>query len=420
MTDIATNATGHYDVIVVGGGPAGLAAATELKRLGVPKVVVLERESAAGGIPRHCGHSPFGMREFTRILTGPQYAKRLVAAARDDGVELLTSTTVVEANSGGRLLITTDSGAEEIAAQRIVIATGVRETPRAARLISGTRPLGVVNTGALQSMIYLKNRKPFERPVIVGTELVSFSALQTCRHAKIHPVAVLEETDRVTARWPSALFARMAGVPLHLKTRLLGIEGDKYVSAVVVEDDRGNRRRIECDGVILTGRFTPEVSLARSGHLAVDSASCGPVVDQFGRCSDSAYFATGNILRPVETAGWSWNEGRQTGRWVADDLAGKLPRHDRELQITAIDHLIRFAVPQRVLLPHEKTGMQNLQMRFTRTAKGDLIALGDKGVILKRRMNVSPERRFLVPLKKLADGCDGGRVELRFDELGVV
>ena len=418
MTDNAARATKHYDVIVVGGGPAGLAAATELKRLGIPKVVVLEREPVAGGIPRHCGHSPFGMREFKRVLTGPRYAKRLVEKARDTGVELLTSTTVVEAKPDGRLLVTSDRGPEDMTARRIVIATGVRETPRAARLISGMRPLGVINTGALQSMIYLKNRKPFERPVIVGTELVSFSAIQTCRHAKIHPVAVLEEADRVTARWPSALFARMAGVPLHLKTRLIGIEGDKCVSAAIVEDGSGNRRKIECDGIILTGRFTPEVSLARSGHLAVDSASCGPVVDQFGRCSDPAYFATGNILRPVETAGWSWNEGRQTGRWVADDLAGKISHHDHELQITTGDDLIRFAVPQRILLPLEATGMQALQLRFSRTARGNLVALSDKKVIWKKRMHVRPERRFLVPLDKLIRSCEIRRMELRFDELG--
>jgi len=193
MSDAVNSATVHYDVIVIGGGPAGLSAATELKRLGVPRVAVFEREPVAGGIPRHCGHSPFGMREFTRVLSGPEYAKRMVKVALDAGVEVLTSTSVVEAMPGGRLIITSNKGLEEKTARRVVIATGVRETPRAPRMISGTRPLGVVNTGALQSMIYLKNQKPFERPVIVGTELVSFSAIQTCRHAKIRPVAMFED-----------------------------------------------------------------------------------------------------------------------------------------------------------------------------------------------------------------------------------
>jgi len=417
MSDAVNSAAANYDVIVIGGGPAGLSAATELKRLGVSRVAVIEREPIAGGIPRHCGHSPFGMREFMRVLSGPQYAKKMVKVTLDAGVEVLTSTSVVEAMPGGRLIITSNKGLEEKTARRIVIATGVRETPRAPRMISGTRPLGVLNTGALQSMIYLKNQKPFERPVIVGTELVSFSAIQTCRHAKIRPVAMFEESDRVTARWPTAEFARLVGVPVQLKTRLLEIRGNERTSAVVVLDHNGVKHTIECDGVILTGQFTPDVSLARNGHLAVDPASGGPVVDQFGRCSDPAYFATGNILRPVETAGWCWNEGRKTGRWVANDLAGKLSQQGRKLQIVTGDNIVRFAVPQRIQLPYGTAGMQDLQLRFSKSAKGNLVALSDNKVVYKKRMNVHPERRFLIPLSKIVGSREGGRIELRFSEL---
>lgn len=417
MSDITSSATAHYDVVVAGGGPAGLAAATELKRLGVSNVAVFEREPEAGGIPRHCGHPPFGMREFRRILSGPKYAKKLVETTLAAGVEINTSATVVEARPSGELLVTTEHGAREIKARRIVYATGVRETPRSARLISGSRPLGIINTGALQSMIYLKNRIPFERPLIVGTELVSFSAIMTCRYAKIRPIAMIEETSRVIARWPLALYPPMVGVPLHLNTRLVSIEGNERVNAAVVENVNGNRREIGCDGVILTGRFTPEASLARSGHLAVDPASGGPVIDQYGRCSDPAYFAAGNVLRPVETAGWSWNEGRQTGRWVADDLAGNLPSQNRELRIVTTGHLIRFAVPQRIVLPRAATSMQHLQVRFSQTARGDLVVLNGQMVVWKKRISVHPERRFLVPIDELVSGLDAGRLELRFDEL---
>ncbi len=145
-------------------------------------------------------------------------------------------------------------------------------------------------------MVYLKNRRPFDRPLIIGTELVSFSAILTCRNAGIRPVAMLGETDHITARWPCALFPRLVGIPLHLGTKLIRIEGDQRVTGAIVYDSKGRERVFECDGVVLTGWFTPEASLARSGHLLVDPASGGPVVDQFGRCSDPVYFATGNQI----------------------------------------------------------------------------------------------------------------------------
>jgi len=407
----------NIDVAIIGGGPAGLSAATELKRLGVDRVVVLEREPEAGGIPRHCGHPPFGMREFKRVMTGPRYAKKLVTSALNSGVELRTSTTIVEARTDGHLLLTSDNGVEEMRARRVIYATGVREMPRSARLISGTRPLGVVSTGALQSMIYLKGRKPFERPIIVGTELVSFSAIMTCRHAGIKPVAMIEEADRVTARWPSGLFPRLIGIPLHLNTRLVGIVGDKRVTSIEVENADGTRRTIACDGVILTGRFIPEAALARSGHLEVDTASGGPVVDQFGRCSDPAYFATGNVLRPVETAGWSWNEGRQTGRWVAQDLAGKLPTPAKTIRISTSDPMIKFVIPQRLSLPADlSSGMKNLQLRVTRRAKGTLVAMCGDQTLWEITLNSRPERRILVPIEHLVDNLKGETIELRFDE----
>jgi len=311
------------DVIIIGGGPAGLAAGVALKQAGVAHVVVLEREAQAGGIPRHCGHPPFGMREFKRIYTGPQYARRLVETALAAGVEIQTLTTVVEALPGGKLLVSSDQGVTEMSARRIIYATGTREMSRSARLISGSRPLGVLNTGALQTMVYLKNRKPFERPVIVGTELVSFSAIATCRHMGIKPVAMLEENARITTRLPLGLAAPVMGVPLYKNTRLVAIYGDKKVTGIEVAGPGGSRT-IDCDGVLLTGKFTPEASLARCGHLKIDAGTGGPEVNAAGRCSDPVYFAVGNVLAPLKTAGKSWREGWKTGQVVAKDLAGKL------------------------------------------------------------------------------------------------
>ncbi|MBF3290031.1 pyridine nucleotide-disulfide oxidoreductase, partial [Pseudomonas aeruginosa] len=140
---------------------------------------------------------------------------------------------------------------------------GARETPRSARLLGGDRPLGVINTGALQAYLYLQGLKPFERPLIVGTELVSLSAVMSCRRAGIRPVAMLERNARATARWPLSLFPRLCGVPMHFSSELLEIEGRGRVEAARVRLGDGRVERIACDGILLSGRFVPESSLVR-------------------------------------------------------------------------------------------------------------------------------------------------------------
>ncbi len=387
------------DVAVIGGGPAGLAAATELKRRGVARVVVVEREPVAGGIPRHCGHPPFGWREFRRVLTGPKYAEKLVKAALKAGVEIHTGTTVVSVNAGPELLLSTSAGSCTITPRKGIYATGVRELPRSARLLSGARCAGILNTGALQSLVYLEARRPFLRPVIIGSELVSFSAIQTCRHAGIRPVAMIEEGSRTIARRPSGLLPRMIGIPLHLRTRVTRIIGTDHVTAVEVADAQGRRREIACDGVLLTGKFTPESSLARLGHLQVDPASGGPVIDQFGRCSDPDFFATGNVLRPVETAGWSWQEGRETGARVARDLRANLPEETRAVPVVIGDPMIKLVVPQRISLPLDGAGAMQIQVRFSRQAKGFLTLDADGKTVWSKPVSALPERRYLIPLE---------------------
>lgn len=419
----------QIDVAIIGGGPAGLSAAIELKRFGVKQIIVLERESEAGGIPRHCGHYPFGMREYKQLLTGTQYAKKLVRSAIKAGVNILTSTSVIEVKQGGTLAIVSNQGMREISAKRVIYATGVRETPRAARLVSGSRPLGVVNTGALQAMVFLEKQKPFERPVIIGSELVAFSAIQTCKHAKISPVAMIEEAKNVTAQWPIQYYTKLAGLPLRLETKLTKIISDESnikVSAIEVENSKGEKQIIECDGVIFTGQFTPEASLARCGHLQIDDATNGPIVDQYGRCSDPVYFAAGNILRPVETSGWSWNEGRQIGQIVANDLAGKLPSPDNFIKIITASEIIKYAMPHKLSLDNNRAndikngmhnGMKNLQLRFTKRAKGYLVASINKKEIYRKKLTVFPEKRVLIPMQELTDNANAKQIILSFEEI---
>jgi NADPH-dependent 2,4-dienoyl-CoA reductase/sulfur reductase-like enzyme len=403
-----------YDVAVVGGGPAGLAAATRLRQRGIERVVVLERERHAGGIPRHCGHPPFGMREFKRCLSGPRYAAALVERALSVGAEIRLQTTVVAANQGGHLLLSTPDGLAEISAKRVILATGVRETPRSARFVSGARPLGILTTGALQAMVYLKQALPFRRPLIVGSELVSFSALLTCRHGGIKPVAMIEQNAKTTAWATSRALPAILGVPLMMNTHLLEILGKGRVSGVRLRDGADIERAIECDGVLFTGRFTPESSLIRMGHLALDPATGGPIVDNFSRCSDPAYFAVGNLLRPVETAGWCWQEGRDLGDFLFESLRGAEPKAAPGIEVRCTGPVIRFAVPQRIFPGKGTKAMGRLQLRFGERAKGCLSVMQDGKPLWSRQITALPERRTLIPLHALAVRQDGGPIDIAF------
>lgn len=391
----------QVDVAIIGAGPAGLAAAIELRKRGIDQVVILEREADGGGIPRHCGHPPFGMREFYRILTGPEYAARLVDKALNVGVKILTRHSVTQLRAGGQLEVATPMGRITILSKRVLIATGVRETPRSARLVTGARPVGITTTGALQSMLYLKGLSPFKRPVIIGTELVSFSSIMTAFNGGMKPVAMIEAGSRISARHPCELIALFKRVPLFLNTGLEKILGNSSVEGVIVKDSKtGKSRKIDCDGVIFTGRFIPEATLAQMSHLTVDPASGGLEIDQYGRCSDSAYFAAGNILRPVETAGWSYREGIMVGGLIADDLMDKLPANNGREILCKCEDPIKLVVPQRII-SGQKGGFEHLQIRVSRALKGELIFENDQGSLWKKKMSVLPERRILIPLSKL-------------------
>jgi thioredoxin reductase len=392
-------------VAIVGAGPAGLACAIRLRQLGVREVLLIDREATAGGIPRHCGHSPFGMREFHRLLTGPSYARRLVRQAIDLGVELLLNTTVVKLEAGGRLILSTLAGEQNLQAAKIVICTGNRETPRAARLVSGTRPMGITTTGALQSMVYLKRRQPFRQPLIVGSELVAFSALLTCRHARIRPVAMIDSGSRVAAFGWAAMLPRVLGVPLLLQRSLKSINGGQRVESVEIEDRSGQVKTLRCDGVIFSGCFVAEASLVKQSHLQIDRRSGGPVVDQYARCSDPDYFACGNLLHPVDTAGWCWSEGRRLAAFVHADLNGGLPPTRSLLEIESASADIRYFTPQRIAIPQSASDLQplandwpGLQLRFNHDSHGLLRLCSEGRTITSRTVNSRAHTRQLLEL----------------------
>ena len=292
------------DVVVVGAGPAGLTAARRLREAGIGSVLVIERESTAGGIPRHSAHTGYGLRDLRSVMTGPAYARRLVERAEDAGARIATSTMVTGWDGDLALMITSAHGRQRVEAKAVVLATGARERPRPARRIPGDRPDGVLTTGQLQNLVHLQHLAVGQRAIVVGSELVSWSAVLTLREVGCTTALMTSTYDRVEAYAAFSLPGRLAlGVPVARRTEVVRVIGRERVQAVEIRHlDTGARRIFECDTVVFTGDWIPDNELARSRGLDMDPDHKGPIVDTALRTSAAGIFAAGNLLHPVDTA----------------------------------------------------------------------------------------------------------------------
>lgn len=290
-------------VAIVGGGVSGLSAAIALRRLGIGDVVVHERDAHTGGAPRHTDHLGFGMRDLRRVLSGPEYARQLSARATDAGVRLLVSSPVHDLDA--------------LDADAVVLATGVRERPRTARLVPGDRPAGVYTTGQLQQITAFLRASPGKRAVIVGAEHVSMSAVLTLRSHGCEVAAMITEA-RTHESHPLLVLAtaRRARVPLLTSRRITRIIGRTRVERVELDDGTS----IECDTVVFTGDWIGEHEVARTAGIALDESRRAVAVDELFRTSRDRTFAIGNLVHPARASGSCATDGRRLARHLASVL----------------------------------------------------------------------------------------------------
>ena len=319
------------DVIIVGGGPAGLACAIELRRHGIPDVLVLDREQKAGGIPRHCAHQGFGVRDLRRALSGPAYAQRYVELAQRAGVDIRAETMVTGWSPDGSLEITAPESRESLRASAIVLATGCRESPRSARLVPGSRPEGVFTTGLLQQLVAQRSPRIGTRAVIVGAEHVSFSALLTLVHAGVKVAGMATELPRHQSLPAVAVGAALRyRVPLWTRTGLTEIRGLPRVEEVELRDlGAGRTRAVSCDTVVFTADWIPDHELSVTAGLELDPGTRGPQVDTALRTTHAGLFAAGNLLQGAEPADVAALSGRHAAAAVARWLNERNPWPDR-------------------------------------------------------------------------------------------
>ncbi|GHH86062.1 oxidoreductase [Streptomyces sulfonofaciens] len=335
------------DVLVVGAGPAGLAAAARLAARGAGRVLVLDREQQPGGVPRHCEHRGFGPPG--RRWTGPEYAARAAEAAVGAGAELRTGATVLGWAGPHTLDTTGPEGPERITARAVVLATGARERSRSARLVPGTRPAGVLTTGELQQAVYLYGRPVGRRAVIVGAEPVAYAALDALRRAGARPLAMVTGLPRSQAPLARAQRARLlGGVPLLTGAQVTELLGRPRLTGIRLRRGDGRSTVLACDTVVFTGDFTPENELARRGGITLDAGTRGPAVDAAFRTAQPGVFAVGSVLHAAESARVAAHEGALAARSVLRHLTGPAGWPDADAVTVRTELPLRWSVPNRL------------------------------------------------------------------------
>ncbi|MFD4956106.1 MULTISPECIES: NAD(P)/FAD-dependent oxidoreductase [unclassified Streptomyces] len=404
------------DVLIIGAGPAGLTAAAELAGRRAGRVLVVDREQDAGGIPRHSDHTGYGLRDLRRVMTGPAYARHLVRQATGAGAEIRTRTMVTGWADEHTVDVTSPDGRYRIRPRAIVLATGARERPRTARRIPGDRPHGVYTTGQLQNLVHLHHQPVGKRAVIVGGELVSWSAAVTLREAGCTPALMVSQYPKAESYAAfNAAGRTVLRVPVATRTRVTRVIGKGRCQAVEIEHlDTGRRRTVACDTVVFTGDWIPDHELARSAGITLDEGTLGPLTDTALRTSRPGVFAAGNLLHPVDTADVAALDGRHVARQVVHHLNGE-DRPAEGVRLIA-DAPFRWVAPQ-ILRPGDPAPARGRLLlwtdEFVRLPK---VTVRQDGRTLARRTlawPAAPGRVFRVPAG-LLDGVSptGGPVHI--------
>ncbi|MFF3753153.1 FAD/NAD(P)-binding oxidoreductase [Streptomyces sp. NPDC002018] len=406
------------DVLVIGAGPAGLAAAARLAAAGAGAVEVVDREEQAGGVPRHCYHSGFGLRELRRPLSGPAYARHWCDLATGAGAALRTGVSVtgwagrpgpsgpVAAPAGGAGPLSVDTtgpdGLERLTARAVVLATGARERPRSARLVPGTRPAGVFTTGEVQQAVHLHHQHIGLRAVVVGAEPVGYSAVRTLRGAGVEVAAMVTDQPHHQSSWASGFDARLRHrVPLLTGTTVTGLLGRGRLTGVALRHTDGRTTTVACDTVVFTGDWIPDHELARLGGIALDRGTRGPAVDTAFRTAAPGVFAVGNLLHAVEPAGTAAREGRLVAGPVLRYLAeGAWPGGQVPVEV---DAPLRWVAPNRIDPHGPRPPLGRFTLRTTRTAGrlSALVVTQDGRLLHRERL-----RRAAVPNRPLYASAD--------------
>jgi NADPH-dependent 2,4-dienoyl-CoA reductase/sulfur reductase-like enzyme len=360
-----------YDVVVVGSGPGGLAAAISAKKNGAERVLVIERDGELGGILLQCIHNGFGVEVFKEDLPGPSYAQRFITEARDLKVDALLDSMVLEATADRRLFVTSQRGGiQELQTKALVFAMGCRERTRAQVRLPGARPAGVYSAGTAQRWVNVEGFMPGKRFVILGSGDIGMIMARrlTFEGAKVECVLeIMPYLSGLTRNFVQCL--QDYDIPLQLQHTVKRIIGNQRVEAIesVAVDDKwqpipGSEEIIPCDTLLLSVGLIPENEPSRQAGVRLDPVTGGPFVDNRFHTNVPGVFAAGNVVHVYDLVDWVTEAGYEAGKNAALFAQGKLPKPARQVSVSAGEN-VRYVVPHFIDPDGLAEGGIALQMR---------------------------------------------------------
>jgi len=399
--------TQFYDVVIIGGGPAGLSAAIEARKYSEDiAVALIERERTLGGILNQCIHNGFGLHYFKEELTGPEYAQRFIDLLSNIDVKL--NTSVIEINHKKELICVNKQGIFKIKAKSVVLAMGCRERTRGAIQIPGTRPSGIFTAGLAQRLINIEGYKIGNSAIIVGSGDIGLIMARRLTLEGIKVKAVVEIMPYSTGLKRNIVQClEDFNIPLfysHTVTEIHGIERVEGVTIAKVDEFfkpiEKSKRFIECDTVLLSVGLIPENELSQKANLILHPVTNGPIVDNTYSSNVEGIFVCGNVLHVHDLVDYVTLEAQQAGKYAALYSMEKINYSNKVYIDVEHDENIRYVVPHKLNINIINDISFKFRVAYPMNNKAIVVELNDKVIYTYKKSQLAPGEMEKIDIKK--------------------